>query len=341
MMKKAASLATTLLFLSFIVYGQPHDRHLLEDFNVHKFRIIKINLLPAQEHVSLRNVSLLTVVDARPDTVPVGFMQRHPLNLIFVELNRSVREETEEFANNYFQLKKNDSSGVILMVLKKLWLTDELNIAGSGYANEKVKDWKRLYTSGIKLKVEFYYKQQDGYYPLYRYDSVLTDSFTVTQNGQLYVHDAIIASLSKLITLDRKLGDIKNRRKLTWDEIKRHNEDSYDLPVLKDTSLRRGVYATFEEFKNNKPSIKDFEVRNDKKTDVLYFREPDGKEFIKMDIWGYCDGHKIFILSADNFFELQRMGNALYIYGSKTINRKHYKLILEPLQLDWDTGKLE
>ncbi len=372
MIKKIISFTSTLFVILSSISGQPHNGFRNEDYDIHKFRVIKIKIAGPQKHVALRNFSSVIVVDARPDTIPVGFMQKHVLNHAFVELDKSVKLETESFVKEYLQFGKNDSSGGVLMVLKKLWLSDELNLAEDQYINDKIRDKEKNYTSGIKIKVEFYYKRQNDYYPLYRYDSILTDSFNVSQNGPRYIHDAIIASLSKLISIDDEPGNMTGRRKLNWEEIKRHNEESFDMLLLKDTSLQRGVYATFEEFKNNRPSQKDFEVRNDKMNDILYIRQPDGKELVTRDNWGYCDGNKSFIRSADNFFELQRMGNTFYIYGAKTLNRthpvfsregqlpwippttpnapgamlsqinhRHLKLILEPLQLDWDTGKLD
>ncbi len=296
-----------------------------------------------QKHLSLDNVHAFMVVDARPDTVPIGFMQKHPLNHAFIELNKSVRQETENFINDYFQFSKTDSTGIVVMILKKMWLTDELDIIEDDFLNDKKKGRGREYTSGIKMKAEFYYKKEADYYPLYRYDSVFTDSFSVTVNGPYYIHDAIISSLSKLSSIDNKLSDLRNKRKLSWEEIRQHKDDDFNIPVLKDTNLRRGVYATFDEFKNNNPSEINFEVRTERMSDILYIKQPDGKEFVARDNWGYCDGHKIFIRSSVNFFTLQRVGNAFYIYGSKTLNRKHpshLKLTLMPFQLDWDTGNL-
>ena len=371
MKKESFILTSAFAFIAISLFGQTHNGFRNEDYDVKKFRIINIKVLPPQKHLSLHNINAVFVVDARPDTVPIGFMQKHPLNHAFIELNKSVRQETEDFINDYFQFRKNDSPRVLVMVLKKMWLTDELDIQND-YLNDKIKDRKKEYTSGIKIKAEFYYKNDNDYYPLYRYDSVLRDSFNVTQNAPYYIHDAIVSSLSKLSNIDGMLDNIGSKRKLSWEEIRQHNDEAFNIPILKDTNLQRGVYISFDEFKNNNPSEKNFEVRTDKMNDILYIKQQDGKEFVMRNDWGYCDGHKIFIRSVDNFFELQRLGNAYYIYGAKNINRahpalgvektdpwispslpnapsavlsqinhRHFKLILEPLQLDWDSGKLD
>jgi hypothetical protein len=39
------------------------------------------------------------------------------------------------------------------------------------------------------------------------------------------------------------------------EQVSKHANESSELPVLKDSILRKGVYKNFTEFKNNKPSI--------------------------------------------------------------------------------------
>jgi hypothetical protein len=128
---------------------------------------------------------------------------------------------------------------------------------------------------------------------------------------------------------------------------------------------------TFDEFKNNAPSEKNFELKKGKAADVLYIRRQNGNEFPERNVWGYCDGKNSFIKSANNFFLLQLRGNAFYIYGAKNMKpgtthipipgaaisplpyggtlqtvgimydiKLRFQLALNPYVLDWDTGIL-
>jgi hypothetical protein len=225
-------------------------------------------------------------------------------------------------------------------------------------------------SSGIVVKIEFYSKIKLNYYALYRYDSILSGVHSVSYFGSDYLSVGLTESLSKLTYMDHSIFSvIANRKPFSLEEIKEHNSKSFDLAILKDTALKSGVYVTFEEFKTNKPSKIDFEIKKEKLTDIVYIKEADGKEYPIRDIWGYSDGKKTFVKSLDNFFLLQRKENAFYIYGSKQFTRdrsrdyipnatpgfvgssgifvpsvqtgeQSIKLRLKPYQLDWDTGKL-
>ena len=111
-------------------------------------------------------------------------------------------------------------------------------------------------------------------------------------------------------------------------EIEAHNQKYSDIPVLKDRALVRGVYFSFEEFKNNNPGQRDFEVEKDKLIDLIFIKQGDGKLAPARDVWGYCDGKYLYIRSMDNYFLLQREGNAFYIYGAKEF--KHKKVAHDP-----------
>jgi hypothetical protein len=259
------------------------------------------------------------------------------------------------------------------MVLKKLWLTDELDIKKNGAKEKNLNDKldrsisKAEWSSGIIVSIDFYLKNQQNYYPLYHYDSTLTKLLTISENGPEYIQLALTNSLSKLVRIDQNFTGLEGKRKLTWDEIKNYNEKRFDIPILKDSVLRAGVYMTYDEFKNNNPSITQFEFKKKKKIQDIYITGPDGKEYLERKMWGYCDGKNAYIRSVEFFFLLQRLNNAFYIYGGKrmffsetrtstsgagingsnapatttqTGNTNNYLFILEPLMLDWDKGNL-
>jgi hypothetical protein len=61
---------------------------------------------------------------------------------------------------------------------------------------------------------------------------------------------------------------------------------------------------------------------------------PVGKDQLSpaRDVWGYCDGNKIFIKSGENFYLLVRVQNAFYFLGSKELMREQddYYMPLDP-----------
>ena len=111
------------------------------------------------------------------------------------------------------------------------------------------------------------------------------------------------------------------------EEIEVHVRKQFDMPVLRDSVLNRGVYFSFDEFKNNSPGLKDFEVEKDKLIDLIFIKQANGTQVPVREAWGYCDGKDLYVKSMDNYFLLQREGNAFYVYGAKEF--KHKKIARE------------
>ena len=389
--------------------AQTSHTHRKENFDVHEFRVKTINLSLPGDTMQVSDISSIKVIDARADTGRIGFMQKKIIKPLipnpafrlnenqrikdqeelakrrlptFLKLGPGVKAEVEQFVNRYVTVVKNDALPSVLMVIKKMWLSDELDVSDNQANNANIINGSAgdQWSSGIDVKIEFYLKSGGAYYPLYRYDSVVSRFNTVSEYGPGFVALAIRLSLQKMKFMHEKIAGIATHRKFSIEEIEAHNSDAFNLPVLKDSVLKAGVYMNFDEFKNNNPSEIHFELRRDKLIDVLHIKQADGKEYVARDVWGYCDGEYAYIRSVDNFFLLQRSENAFYIFGAKKIistangslsSPKYgnatnpppnfnagtqvsigtdnisrlvtdvkFRPQLKPFQLDWSTGKL-
>ncbi len=316
----------------------------------------------------------INIIDARADTFPIGLIQKNGTKPNFLVLKTGLQNELGRFVHAYFSFNKTDTTTDVVMIIRKFWLVDGLEKKDDEYTNNKIADKKidrkDQNISGVKIKIDFFLRKQKDYYPLYRFDSTISKRLTIDEYGPGFIGLSFAGSLARLIQMDNAGFDlITSRKKFNWGDIRQHDVQQFDIPILKDTMLNQGVYLTFEEFKNNSPSQKNYEVKKDKLNDVLYIKQPDGSEYVKRDIWGYCDGQNLFVKSANNFFLLQRNANAFYIYGSKGFAYNYanndatmgppaypggpptyypgfsyegdsFKLQLQPFQLDWEDGKL-
>jgi hypothetical protein len=85
--------------------------------------------------------------------------------------------------------------------------------------------------------------------------------------------------------------------------------EEYKYPILKDTSLVKGVYKNFIEFRDNAPGIiMDFSIKEKANyTGAAYdatkgvVKTADGKV---SNVWGYSDGKRIFIKLGEEFFQV-------------------------------------
>ena len=97
---------------------------------------------------------------------------------------------------------------------------------------------------------------------------------------------------------------------------------SYNLRIIKDEALVKGVYNNYEEFKNNNPFHKSYDLQNGSLGDMIFVKDNEGKEFPARNVWGYCDGKNAYMKMADNYYKLQRSGNTFILFGAKQITRR-------------------
>ena len=323
----------------------------------------------------LQSIPFLSLMPG-PDSSAIGLIQIFKNDPRFITTHQNLQLESEKYVNKYVHCEKSDSFSVI-MVLKKFWISTDVHKFDERRVWDIDDDTSKNINVSLFAKVEFYLCKDSGYYALYRFDSVFSVKAKKSMNiaGNIHtefvshlVQDALEISLSELEAMDSRWNSIiSSRRRFTWQEIEAHQRKDFEIPVLKDSSLVPGVYLTFEEFKTNGPSAKEFQVTKDKLNDVVTVKQPDGRQIVLRDAWGYCDSsNHIYIRSNHNYFVLQRRQNAFYIYGSNhtrhDINAQptsmpfgsspqympmggsrteNFTLLLKPFQLDWDSGDLD
>ena len=153
----------------------------------------------------------------------------------------------------------------------------------------------------------------------------------------------------KMATTDVTLT-LNKKRKLSFKEVNDFYSRRTNIPVLENTETQKGIYLTFEDFKNNKLWLTDFKFTNGKVTDELYLIN-NGKQTLFTDFWGFNDGKNLLIKLGFNIFSAVRQQNTFEIFGAKHISNYHnnpghqaqinlssVSLDLKILQLNMETG---
>ncbi len=157
---------------------------------------------------------------------------------------------------------------------------------------------------------------------------------------------------------------VKATRLISFKQIDDYNRKEFDLPILKASSLKKGVYLTLEEFQKNQPTYQSFTMQDGRLGDMISIVDAEGKEYPVRDVWGYCDGKFSYIKMADNYYTLYPAHNAFNLMGAKEVTSKKrlkveaflafgllaprtkdnmktvFKLVLKPLQLDVANGEV-
>lgn len=278
----------------------------LSPSNKSRYKII----YPAAQKNDLSTIfpfSAIELRDIRPDTTKLGFHRstkdRRSYKYRFAS---STADELTTFLNDHF--KNNFTPGEnnkLVIYIKKLWLSEfdsaELNLHHTHVRNA----W-------LYLKAEIYLQTQGTYYPLYRLDSVIYVHKTNSYTSGGFITSSLVKGLQALGYLD--YTRLTSKRQLTQADIDAYNNQYMGSPAL--PTPARGVYLSFNEFKNGRPSCTDFEVRFESLSDIVYVKEADGQYYPRKHIWGFCDGNTVFIRMGLNFFPLYNQERTWEFYGS-------------------------
>jgi hypothetical protein len=285
------------------------------------------------------NINRLAIFDWRDDTTSIGYcfsgMPKRTKRMVF---DTAAGIVIKDWFCSYLNVGPQNKWGdQLVIILKKLRLSNEANLRvfENGHQGQAQNGWDE----GVSLKIEFYLNKNEVYYPLYRYDSVLSIVGKLPGDAASFLSKAFESASNKLFTL--KLNEIPaSIRQLTLHDIAKKASKERSVPILIETAYRKGVYKTFDEFRNNAPSVTDFEYKKGKFGDMLYVREGD-TEYPDRTAWGFCNGKNIFINSSDLFSELIREGNTFYFKGIKSVTRKarHNMMKTSMLNLATNTGE--
>ena len=265
------------------------------------------------------------VIDERPDTTRIGLHyalirlgKPHNRQLIF---SQPASRALSDYLDKYYS--RSDAPYTLLIVLRNLWLSD------AKYLREDVaKNHDKVYEkTHARVRMEIYAARDSLYMPLYRLDTlVITRHLSTYDLTNVYSvwNDNLAALLnemadSAMLVTQRKQGQT---RLVSRDDILQYNQSRFTNPI--DSGfLNTGVYKNFEEFKNNAPSIKEFEVRTEKSTRLLYIKE-GGTSYYSHNAWGYCDGKNIYIMRDGILNPVWREGKAWYFNGETDFDIPEY-----------------
>ncbi len=194
-----------------------------------------------------------------------------------------------------------DPAYEIICTIKKLWLSDEIYCTNGSPSTPGGQTIHVDIMSGVMLRMEFFALYNNECAPLYRYDTTIVGTETVFKNGGTLSLVRLIGKLKKALSI-YVCQDHCCEKKLNYSEIEQYNAARFSIPILEQIP-RKGIYMSFEEFKNNQPSITEYRVNADKMTDEIYAKDGSGKEMLLRNVYGFSDGTNVYIGGAGNFFQ--------------------------------------
>jgi len=308
-----------LLFLLICVQLQTASSAQDQSFDYTKFTRKEIALT--------RNDAALTlpfhhvkVIDKRNDTIP-----------LLIELSADSRYKSY----TYFTFKDGTSAQIesflrhsfswdtsshfdLLMVIRKMWAS---SIISNPTANGQDWSYGKKLKPGIQLQVEFYLQQGYNYVPLKRFDTMIQGSYNVVREYPALVSDVLKFSLESISRVNAE-STYTLGKKLSIGDVQQFSDSHLNYPILQTRYFKKGVYTSYEEFKNNAPSIQDYRIQTTTEAHTLYVKDPKGEEYSLRTAWGFCDGENIYVRSAGLYFRLYYYKNNFYTNAIVRFSRK-------------------
>lgn len=269
---------------------------------------------------SPRAFSHFEVVDERPDTARIGIHTFIPTlghsrnrQLVF---KQPAALEIADYLNAHFA--RPGAPWSALVVLRNLWLSDANYLKEDKVKNPDILEER----THIRLKAEIYAFNDSSYYiPILRFDTLQTYKRSNPYNNlntyySLWEKDltAVVGDMTDSASGLAIARTVQGRR-IRREDILQYNRSRFDAAITGNSPLTPGVYASFEEVRNNAPSIQNFEIRQEKQDHLLYIRQADGTSYYAHDAWGYCDGKSIFIMRDGKLYAVWKEGKAFYFFS--------------------------
>lgn len=291
----------------------------------------------------------IIVKDYRFDTTKVGYFKTRTQ----ITLKQTPSVAFTSSLNEYFHdLLDPLSERTLVIIIKTFWLQEQYDLTGedvgirSGYslrpdaASVCLTDLEIFSQAGTELKafLKIDYEFDLSLYRRKRIDDVALTPF-----------DSVAVKIQSM-----QLDEILAHKKIfSWEEIDKAYTKRFDLPVLTAISPAKGVFLTFDDFKQGKAGYSDFTVKKGSLTDQLYVKSGNSESLL-LEFWGFFDGTDYYIRLGHNFFKLLRQNNTYDFMGAKNLTRYstnlddysssrrlniiQTKLELKPLQIDMHTG---
>lgn len=276
--------------------------------NVQAQKTENLNLQPKQVQIPAAIFTKVEVIDARYDT-SIGFIQRGGLNRkVPLTLTQPLQNEIIATVSKMID-GANKQEGTLLIRLHRFHV-GEL----TGYMSERGQ---------FEFKANFYLKQDAA---SYKYLFTVDSTVTVRAGGAFDVTTKLLDTVPEIFGsfINQVAGFDVNKAgsKLYSEYDLQHLEDleKKEIPVYNVDVPKKGLYLTYEEFKNNRPSREDIIVDHRKGFSRPFIYEmkennKKGKEIPSKSYYVVCDGEKMYIGRPHNLYELTKTNNDFYFTG--------------------------
>ncbi len=257
----------------------------------------------------------IKVVDVRYDTTLIGIYSLFTngfaptVKNYKVNLHGGLANSLCNYLNSFFKATPSAGDIELICFIKKFSLARRDTVV----SNESM--YKKY--SQLDFEAEVFLRSGSNYYAGIKIDTILysvidTKKKQVNGDMQQYLLMPGLQLLQHEIS-STNWDDISGRKafakSVMWDH---YLTDRFNIPVLSQ-SVKKGIYRSFAEFKNNTPYIENFKIENGK-FNTIQLEDNKGNNISTLKLFGFCDGEKYWLLFGSYCFPMFRVGNGFEFF---------------------------
>lgn len=272
-------------------------------------KIIELNAANAPfkpDRVPFKDV---VVLDNRIDTTKVGIAQIGAFNKqVPARFNAPAAIAIQQYILDLINSTNKGSEQLLINLRQLSTLEKTLSASERGF---------------VDFAADAYIQKNDSeYVKVFSIDTTyLVKGMDVTKATCAKVPEAISYMVAQIAATDLLKTDFSKR--ISFAEIRSGiNKDWAQLPVNSAPFYVKGVYKTFEDFRNNNIDTVGYAVVNITDTTFKVFTHNEDGSFdtrrVVKKIWGINDGHQSYILFENDFVPLVRKNNTFFFTANVT-----------------------
>ena len=267
-----------------------------------------INLQPKRLKLSSSIFSKFEVIDTRYDTAHTGFVQRGLLNRR-EEIKfpwKSAREEMI-YAINKMIDSVHKEDGTVMINIRKFFIAE---------VTEATREFGK-----VEIKAGCYLKHDSIYREMFTIDTayIIPGGLDVTKRLLDTVPELWGAFVQKIATFNPYDCDPTN----DFTDYDVHHIDELEkkkIPVYNVAFPKKGLYASYDDFKNNRPSQENVIIEFKKGFSRPFIFEVNekgkkGKEILRKYYYMVSDGERMFISRPQSLYEVTKRDGNFYFTG--------------------------
>ncbi|MGC4234969.1 MAG: hypothetical protein QM594_18460 [Niabella sp.] len=282
-------------------------------------QIEKVITLPAGDKGSPITINSpignIRLIQAIPDSSIFGYVQKGMGNrLVLAGPKKSITEDLQAYIQEQYKEQFQPGGAALLIIIKDIRINERtFAMKERAYIHFLADSWISLNNDGK-----------------YLYTSTLDTIFKTGGMDVTASHGKNIAkSLNALLS---KASDNYSAEAtatpLSYEEVVGLARKRLDVPILREENYKPGLYATYNEFLQNNPSIDTYRTETSKKTGIRFYTAYGGESEKEVNPWGLSKDGELYVYHDKNLVPIERSQNSFVISAYVEARKRRNQSVL-------------